>query len=150
MLVEPVDEARIIAELLVRQWQQVGLDVTPIYGRADFFPVVVDGNYQMALAYYAPYVPSPEQYLWMYRAAAAPVPNVMRFNDQIFEGAIEEYATVVGEAAQHAALRRALVRLLDRAPTVWILKPPRLQASTRPLTLPRSTGLPIYAGLRWS
>jgi peptide/nickel transport system substrate-binding protein len=150
MLVEPVDEARIIAELLVRQWQAIGLNVRAVYGRADFFPVVVEGDYQMALAYYAPYVPSPEQYLWMYRANAAPVPNVMRFSDPAFEAALEEYATVAGDAAQQAALGRALDRLLDRAPTVWILKPPRLKASARALTLPRSTGLPIYAGLRWT
>jgi ABC-type transport system substrate-binding protein len=149
MLVEPVDEARIIAELLVSHWKAVGLDIQPVYGRADFFPVVVDGKYQMALAYYAPYVPSPDQYLWMYRAGAAPVPNVMRFDDPVFEAAVEEYGTISGEGPQQAALGRALDRLLDRAPTVWILKPPRLRASTRPLTLPRSTGLPIYAGLRW-
>ncbi|TMJ20510.1 MAG: ABC transporter substrate-binding protein [Alphaproteobacteria bacterium] len=150
MLVEPVDEARIIAELLVRQWAQIGLTVTPIYGRGDFFSVAAAGNYQMALAYYGPYVPSPEQYLWMYRAAAAPIPNVMRFNDPAFEAAFEEYVTVDGAGLQQAALGRALDELLDRAPTVWILKPPRLRASTSPMTLPRSAGLPIYAGLRWS
>lgn len=150
MLVEPVDEARIIAELLVRQWAQIGLTVRPTYGRADFFPTVVAGDYQMALAYYGPYVPSPEQYLWMYRAAAAPVPNVMKFEDPAFEAAFEEYVTVGEEAAQQAALGRALDELLGRAPTVWILQPPRLRASVSPLSLPRSAGLPIYAGLRWN
>ena len=86
----------------------------------------------------------------MYRAAAAPIPNVMRFNDPAFEAAFEEYVTVDGAGLQQAALGRALDELLDRAPTVWILKPPRLRASTSPMTLPRSAGLPIYAGLRWS
>jgi len=149
MLVEPVDEARMIAELLVRQWAEVGLSVRPVYGRGDFFPKAAAGEYQMALAYYGPYVPSPEQYLWMYRAAAIPIPNVMRFNDPAFEAAFAEYVTVEGDGAQQAALARALDQLLEKAPTVWIVKPPRLRASTSAMTLPRSAGLPIYAGLRW-
>jgi peptide/nickel transport system substrate-binding protein len=149
MLVEPVDEARMIAELLVRQWEQIGLNVRPIYGRGDFFPKAAAGEFQMALAYYGPYVRSPEQYLWMYRATAIPIPNVMRFNDPAFETAFAEYVTVEGDAPQRAALGRALDQLLDRAPTVWIMKPPRLRASTTPVTLPRSAGLPIYSGLRW-
>ena len=84
----------------------------------------------------------------MYRAAAAPVPNVMRFNDPVFEAAFAEFVTVGGNAPQKAAAGRALDELLNRAPTVWILKPPRLWASTFPMSLPRSAGLPIFAGLR--
>ena len=84
LLVEPVDEARIIAELLVAQWQEIGLRVTPVYGRADFFPKAAGGEFQMALAYYGPYVPSAEQYLWMYRKGAIPIPNVMRFDDTAY------------------------------------------------------------------
>jgi ABC-type transport system substrate-binding protein len=147
MLVEPVDEARILAELLVRQWAEVGLSVTAVYGRADFFPKAAAGNYQMALAYYGPYVASPEQYLWMYRAAAAPIPNVMRFDDRAFETTFHEYVTVDGNA-QQAALSAALDRLLERPPTVWILKPPRLSASRSKINIPRAAGLPFYAQLK--
>lgn len=148
MLVEPVDEARILGELLIRQWARVGLKVKAVYGRSDFFPKAAAGDYQMALAYYGPYVATPEQYLWMYRAAAAPIPNVMRFKNPAFEAGFENYVTVDGGNNQRAALSGALDDLVGRAPTVWILKPPRLSASRAKIDIPRSAGLPLLGDLK--
>ncbi|GHD58499.1 hypothetical protein GCM10017083_41550 [Thalassobaculum fulvum] len=149
LLVEPVDEARIIAELLVPQWSEIGLTVTAIYGRADFFPVVINGDYQMALAYYGPYIPSPEQYLWMYRADAAPVPNVMRFSNDTFEAAFTRYTAALSDTAAESALDQALAALLQQSPTVWVMKPPRYYASRRAVEIPRSAGLPVYARMKF-
>lgn len=149
LLVEPVDEARVIAEILVRQWADIGITVKPVYGRADFFPTVIEGRYQMALAYYGPYIPSAEQYLWMYRADSAPVPNVMRFKDSEFEAGFAEYASALDAGSQRTSLDRALRALLTRSPTVWIMKPPRYYASRRPVSVARSAGLPMYASLRF-
>lgn len=149
MLVEPVDEARILSELLVQQWLEIGLSVTAVYGRADFFPQVIAGKYQMALAYYGPYVPSVEQYLWAYRKSAIPIPNAMRFEDQPFEEAFAAYVSTVGKD-ESALESRTLARLIERPPVVWLLKPPRLMATSRPLTIDRSAGLPDFATLHLS
>ncbi len=149
MLVEPVDEARVLAEMLVEQWRAVGMSITPIYGRSDFFPNAAGGKYQMALAYYGPYVPSTEQYLWMYRKSAIPVPNVMRFDNAEFEQAFEEFVTLEGAASDQAA-NKAIERLVAKAPTIWIAKPPRMMATRKKLSLERTAGLPDYSSLRWS
>lgn len=147
MLVEPVDEARFIANVLVKQWRAIGLDVTAEPGRADFFDRAVSGKYQLALAYYGPFIPSPEQYLWMYRELAIPVPNVMRFKSPAFERAFNSYVTLRDREARETALRAALSVLLDNPPTIWILQPPRFVATTTAFHMQRSAGLPNYRTL---
>jgi ABC-type oligopeptide transport system substrate-binding subunit len=145
--VEPVDEARFIANVLVKQWRAIGLDVTAEPGRADFFDRVVAGNYDLALAYYGPFIPSPEQYLWMYREAAIPVPNVMQFKSAAFEQAFSRYVTLPTPRAREEPLRMALSVLLNNPPSIWILQPPRFVATTTMFDMQRSAGLPNYQTL---
>ena len=83
----------------------------------------------------------------MYRADAAPVPNVMRFKSDEFEAGFAEYSSALDDATQRAALDRTMRALLESSPTVWIMKPPRYYASREPVSFSRSAGLPIYASL---
>ncbi|MEW8232495.1 MAG: ABC transporter substrate-binding protein [Candidatus Thiodiazotropha endolucinida] len=149
LLVEPVDEAKVIAEALVAQWKRVGLNVTAVPGRADFFERAVNGDYQMALAYYGPFVQTPEQYLWPFRKDAIPVPNVMRFESPDFEHGLTEYTshyTPDGKVSQ--ALAGILAGMMQDPPAGWIVKPPRFVATGQDLMVDRQAGIPRFITLR--
>ncbi|MCZ6654709.1 MAG: ABC transporter substrate-binding protein [Planctomycetota bacterium] len=147
MIVEPVDEAQFIAQLLVEQWREIGLEVTALPGRANFFDRMVRGDYQMALAYYGPFVPSPEQYVWVYRRDAVPIPNVMAYMDTNFEKAFQSFITSPDEEFRDAAGTSMVNALLENPPVVWLVKPPRFVATTSRLRAPRSGGLPSFSRL---
>lgn len=149
MIIEPADEARFLAEILVEHWRKVGLDVAALPGRSDFFDRVVGGKYQLAISYYGPFVASAEQYLWMYREEAVPVPNVMRYRSKEFEARFKSYVTGAGTENRDDLVRGAVRVLLENPPTIWIVKPPRFVATTTGLVATRSGGLPNFATLAW-
>ncbi len=144
MLVQPGHEPRIMAELLREQWAAVGIDVELRQGLADFFPRVIQGNYQMAIGYYGPFVSSTDQYLWLYRASAQPAPNVMRFTNQQFEDKLDA-ALATDEAEGRIHLDAALQVLQEEPPVVWLLRSPRIQVSRLRAAVPRSSGIPLFA-----
>ena len=144
MIVQPGQEPRIIAELLRQQWEVFGIHVTLKQGLADFFPRVVEGNYQMALAYFGPFVPSAEQYLWPYREDAQPAPNVMRFASADFERSFGAFTSVPPGAAGARALDEALQVLYDRPPAIWLVRAPRVVVTRSRMTVPRMASIPLF------
>lgn len=144
MLVQPGQEARMIAELVRQQWAKVGIDLTLKQGLADFFEHVVQGNYQLALAYYGPFVPSAEQYLWPYRAQAQPVPNVMKYSQPAFERSYDLFTSTTDRGRSAAALNDSLRILFEQAPAVWLLRAPRVVVSRADLAAPRAGSIPLF------
>jgi peptide/nickel transport system substrate-binding protein len=124
MLVMPGPESRTISERLQQQWASIGIRVGLKAGAADFFDRAIRGDYTLALGYFGPFVPSPEQYLWPYQAKAQPAPNVMRYNSEAFEKAFAAYVAEANAAAQEAALQRCLDALAQRPPAVWLVQAP--------------------------
>lgn len=148
LLVQPGQQSRMMAELLKDQWAAVGLNVTLRSGLADFVDRVVKGNYEMALGYYGPFVPSPEQYLWPYRAKARPIPNVMGFSSDAFEQAYNAYISARSEGVREENLLRAIEAVTERPPAVWLVQVPNVVATRTRLTAPRIGAIPLFDRLR--
>ncbi|MCH8851366.1 MAG: ABC transporter substrate-binding protein [Planctomycetes bacterium] len=144
MIVQPGQEPRLIAELLRQQWEKFGIHVTLKQGLADFFPRVVAGNYQMALGYFGPFVPSAEQYLWPYRKDAQPAPNVMRYASETFESAFAAFSSAPPGPVAAKALDDALHTLYDRPPAVWLVRAPRVVVTSGEMTVPRMASVPLF------
>ncbi|MEW8437666.1 MAG: ABC transporter substrate-binding protein [Candidatus Thiodiazotropha taylori] len=144
MLVQPGEESKTIAELLRRDWERVGFSISLKSGLADFFPRLVNGDYEMALAYYGPFMPTPEQYLWPYLSTSQPIPNAMRYSSEGFDEAYEQYVAAQTTTDQEKELDTALKILVSNPPTVWIVKPPLVTATRGKLSAPRPTGTPDF------
>ncbi len=144
MIVEPGQEPRIIAEILREQWTEVGVEVELKQGLADFWERLVQGNYQMALAYYGPFVPTAEQYLWPYRKEAHPAPNVMRYTSNQFQDAYRKYVSTYDAQQQDVELDRAVQILLRDAPAVWLIHPPFIALHAKDLSVPRTALIPLF------
>jgi ABC-type transport system substrate-binding protein len=145
MLVEPADEARFISEILVRHWNRLGIEVTAVPGQADFFDKIIGGKYQLALAYYGPFVLTPEQYVWLYREAAIPVPNVMHYSNRTFESSFTKFVGLAPGEAQNLAGTELIQALTNIPPVVWVVRPPRFCTTTTGLKVSRSGGLPDFS-----
>ncbi|MBU0944185.1 MAG: ABC transporter substrate-binding protein [Proteobacteria bacterium] len=145
MIVQPGESNRTIAELLRSQWASVGVEVTLKPGLADFFDRVIKGNYEMALGYFGPLVPTVEQYLWPYRSSAQPVPNVMRYSSTVFDKKLREY-TGSGEAGDRKlAIQKALAVVCTDSPAVWLFRPSWTAVVRDSLQVPRtSAALPLF------
>ncbi len=144
LLVQPGDESRLIAEVLKRNWGAAGLGVELVPGRANFFDRLVSGDYQLALAYYGPFLAHPEQYLWPYRSTAQPVPNVMGFSSRSFDTAFERYTSSSSDLARADALRDAVGVLLDNPPVVWLVRAPLAVGTRLNLKFPRLGSTPLF------
>ncbi len=148
MLVQPGQESQTIAEILKEDWEKAGLSLTLKTGLADFFTRLINGDYELALAYYGPFLPIPEQYLWPYRAAAQPVPNVMRYDSKTFDSAFDRYVAQPDTAARAVDLRLAVGELLQSPPCVWVVRAPWVKATRGPMYSPRVAGTPEFYKLR--
>ena len=144
MIVEPGQEPRVIAELLRQQWKAFGIDLTLKQGLADFFPRVIEGQFQLALGYFGPFVPSSEQYLWPYRKDAQPVPNVMRFASPAFGQAFSAFVAAPSGASRDMSLNGALRTLYENPPVVWLLCAPRVVVTDKDITVPRTASIPLF------
>lgn len=144
MIVQPGQEPRIIAELLRQQWEKFGIHVTLKQGLADFFPRVVQGDYQLALGYFGPFVPSAEQYLWPYRKDAQPAPNVMLYASEAFESSFAAFTSAPPGPVATKALDDALQSLYDRPPAVWLVRAPRVVVTSGKMTVPRVASVPLF------
>lgn len=144
MLVQPGEESKAIAELLRRDWERVGFHISLKTGLADFFPRLVKGDYEMALAYYGPFMPTSEQYLWPYLSTSQPIPNAMRYASEGFDAAYDRYVSGTTLLEQREGLTAALEILLANPPAVWIVKPPLVTATRGEFSAPRPTGTPEF------
>lgn len=129
LLTLPDREHQQIALALKSQWEAKGHTVKVTVAAADFFDRVVKGNFQAAVGYFGPFTQSAEQYLWLYRSAAIPVPNVMRYRSHGFEEAWVEYIGQATEAEQKRHLQLLVEQLCRDSPVVWLLQVPLVVAS---------------------
>lgn len=146
LLVLPGAENRLLAEAVTHQWRRAGLRIELVQGQADFFDRLVKGDYQMALAYYGPFLPVPEQYLWPYRRQSQPIPNAMGYENSEFEQAFDTYTS--GGKGSEAALAEAVRILLDAPPVVWLVRVPTVVAELVPLDVPRVGSISVFKDAR--
>jgi peptide/nickel transport system substrate-binding protein len=144
LLVEPGAESRHLAEALGAQWKEIGIDVAMDQGQTDFFPRLANGDFEAALAYFGPMLPTAEQYLWPFRATSRPIPNVMGYVSPEFEAADQALTGSATVTDQQAAADRAVGIVLEDAPMVWIIHPPRCTATTAVGDVERISGLPKF------
>lgn len=148
MLVEPGTEPRLLAEKVHEFWQSLGVEVELRMGLSDFFPRLINGEYQAALAYYGPPVPSPEMYVWPYRSEAIPAPNVMRYKSDRFMNIYNEYIRKSQPKQRDELALLMAESLIPEPPAIWLLKPPSVVAHKMKLYFERTANLPLFFNIR--
>ncbi|MEW5911306.1 MAG: ABC transporter substrate-binding protein [Thermodesulfobacteriota bacterium] len=144
VLVQPGTDNKQLAQLLATQWETAGVSVTLEQGQVDFVSRVVGGKYQTALVYYGPFLPVPEQYLWLYEAEARPAPNVEGYKSASFEKALIGYLTTPPGVPGEHHLHQAIQILLEDAPVVWLVQTPRIIATRLTVRVPFIAGMPVF------
>ncbi|MCF8113592.1 MAG: ABC transporter substrate-binding protein [Desulfotignum sp.] len=144
LLVEPGSENRRLAEVLAQQWEAAGINVTLEQGQSNFFPRLTSGDYEAALTYFGPLLPTAEQYFWPFREASIPIPNVMGYVSEQFKAADSDLVTSQSKQVQDQAIEKALDVIIEDASMVWLLHPPRCTATSTDLKVDRLASLPKF------
>lgn len=105
LLIMPMEPYKTIGRLLARHWQAKGFKIKPILGQADFIKRLMDGKFDISLAYFGPMSPSPEQYSWPYLSAFRPLPNAAGYSNENVDNAYEKLVSKMGEGEQNAAIK---------------------------------------------
>jgi ABC-type transport system substrate-binding protein len=150
MLVQPGIESQVLAEALRAQWATVGVDVSLEPATADWLDRLVAGRYQLALAYYGPFVRSAEQYLWPYRSTARPAPNVMGYASSAVDEAFRDLTATPEETNRTTLLTKLLDLLMQAPPAVWLIESPQVVVKTIDLDVPRTGAIPVFVRARSS
>ncbi len=147
LLLMPDQESRRIAESLREQWQAAGISVTLDQGAANFFDLLIKGDYDLALAYYGPFLQTSEQYLWPYREGAIPAPNVMGYRSAALEKLYQQFTATNDPAQAKPALSQCVQTVMEDSPAVWIVKLPRVEAVRGTIDAPRESSIPVFVNL---
>lgn len=128
LLVEPSAEAQTLARLVKRDWNHIGVKVDLKAGLADFYDRITRGNFEAALAYFGPFTPNEEQYLWPYLSSFIPLPNAMRFRNSNVDTWYDTMVSTNNSALKDKAVASIVDMLVHEAPAVWLIRPPYIYA----------------------
>ncbi len=122
LLIMPMEPYKTIGQLLARQWQAEGFKVKPVLGQADFIKRLMEGKFDIILAYFGPMSPSAEQYSWPYLSAFRPLPNAAGYSSERVDKAYGELVSKMSEGEQNAAVKTINEAVTEDVPVINLFR----------------------------
>ncbi len=122
LLIMPMEPYKTIGQLLARQWQTKGFKVKPVLGQADFIKRLMEGKFDIILAYFGPMSPSAEQYSWLYLSAFRPLPNAAGYSSERVDKAYGELVSKMREGEQNAAVKTINEAVTEDVPVINLFR----------------------------